>query len=190
MPSPVHLSALAAAVAAELTTDTVTWDSEPDSRWTGSHLLSSDEGHEIALIPCGMSITARAFLPGAGGHGTNEITMQARDAAYVCSHIRRRLMPAYESARAAHVRKLDDAAAETGARTSAARRIAAALGTESITEDRHSRRTTVRSDRYGRVPHSVHVEIEGHAESVALTVRGLSSEQAVELCALIHRLST
>jgi hypothetical protein len=195
---------LADRVAALMDTMSTRWHTEPWTGWPDAVRLVSDAGDEIALIPDGRSITARGFPPHPRdiGHGPSapEITMAALSPAYVHGHIRRRLMPSYETARAQWDQLTTRVRAEQASRGAVAEQIAYALGAGRIDDDLHAdvrvvpeqRRTdttTVSRHRHGQHPVTVRADVGRDGEGVDLTVTDLTGDQAAEICALIHRLS-
>ncbi|WP_328863297.1 hypothetical protein [Streptomyces sp. NBC_00306] len=193
------ISELADAIAAQMQTTDAHWHTEPTRAWPDAAFLISDDGHQIALIRTGRSVTARGFFPTEPRlrHGPShpEITMADRSPQYICGHIRRRLMPRYEEALTAWRRLAAETVSEQAGRAATAARIASALGADRITADwsaqvhvteetGHSPRTTVR-----RHP-DTRADISGSGDTVNLTANNLTGEQAAAVCALLHQLTT
>lgn len=188
--SPVANAEFARAVAAELGPQ---WSPQP-SDWPGHYQLMDGRGARLALLPG----IVRGLLPAVNGRrlrygpSSPQIGVTPRDPAYVAGHIRRRLLPQYEGARARQQALIRAERAERRTRAQVAEGLAEALATPAVTASvvpdfPRSEQTTVRCS----YPDGGAVEavVEGAGAGISVTLSGLTADQTEAVARMVSSLA-
>jgi hypothetical protein len=195
MSTPTHANPeanadFARAVAAELGPQ---WAPRP-ADWPGHYQLTDGRGARLVLLP-GL---VRGLLPAANSHrvrygpSSPQIGVTHRDPVHVARHIRRRLLPQYEAARAQHQALVGAERAERRARARVAQGLAETLETPAATvvvvpDSPRSGQTTVRCAYINGG--SVEAVVEGGGAGVSLDLPGLTADQANAVAGMVRNLN-